>query len=175
MKQKHTLIIAILLVLIIVISILYVVISQWDILTKSTDKQNIIDDRISPLMKQAVYFEIHRIRHKGIIDVMYNSRIDFFNIAPTRGSEIRIYLDGLRPGMDWNEKPVFSYIATLDEFEWVARHEYETWDTDYINQQISKSVEEEQETVIIEFTFVEKHKRGFRVQSLPVESFEIVY
>jgi hypothetical protein len=126
-------------------------------------------------MNQAVYFEIHRIRRKGIIEVMFNSGVDFLNNAPTRGSELRLYLDGLRPGFGWNEKPIFSYRAVLDGFEFVARQDYETWDTDYMNQQIYKSVEEEQPTVLIDFTFIEKIKRGFRLQSREVESFSVIY
>ena len=175
MIQRHTELIALLLVILIIFSGIYVVITQWDVLIEPSTEQKIIDDKISPLMKQAVYFEIHRIRHKGIIDTMFHSGIDFFNIAPTKGSELRLYLEGLRPGFGWNEKPVFSYIATLDGFKWQAPHEYETWDTDYMNQQISKSVEEEQENVTIEFTFVEKQKQRFRVISRLVESFTIVY
>ena len=134
-------------------------ITQWDTFTESIGDDSTVDDRISPLMNQAVYFEIHRIRRKGIINVMYNSGVDFLNNAPTRGSELRLYLDGLRPGFGWNEKPIFSYIAVIDDFEFVARHDYETWDTDYMNQQIYKSVEEEQPTVTIDFTFIEKIKR----------------
>jgi hypothetical protein len=163
------------LVIIILLSGAYIVITQWDSISRSISEESIVDNRISPLMKQAVYFEIHRIRRKGIIDVMYDSGIDFLNIAPTRGPEFRLYLEGLRPGFGWNEKPIFSYIAVLDGFEWVARHDFETWDTDYINQQIYIGVEEEQPSAIIEFTFVEKQKKGLRIQSHQIESFEIIY
>jgi hypothetical protein len=70
---------------------------------------------------------------------------------------------------------LFSYTVTIDDYQWNARQDYETWDTDYMNQQIYKYVETEQEHVKIIFTFIEKNQKMFRTLEKESDSFEVIY
>ncbi len=144
---------------------------------KPNDKEQVreYDSRISPLTPQGIFIEIHRIRKKGIIDVMMNSGFNVFDPSPTTGSEIQQILEGLRPGFGWNEKPVFNYDIIINDFSWENPIDFETWDTDYINQIIKNGVTEEQPTVDIELTFYEKEKKFFRTQRVNQESFTLTY
>jgi len=134
-----------------------------------------IDDRISPLTNQAISLEMHRIRKKGIIDVMMNSGLKILDRLPIKNPYIKQSLEGLRPGIGWNKKPSFSYIAIFDDFVWEGRPTYETWDTDYMNQEITRNVDEEKEQVKIEFRFIEKEKKLLRTIVKEIEKFNVVY
>lgn len=134
-----------------------------------------IDDRISPLTNQAVSLEIHRIRKKGIIEVMENSGSNVLNNLPIRNVRIKAVLDGLQPGIGWRKKPMFTYFATFDDFVWEDSPTYETWDTDYMNQEITRNVDEEQEQVDIEIKFIEKEKRILRTINKEIEKFNVIY
>jgi hypothetical protein len=136
-----------------------------------------IDDRISPLTTQAVFFQVSRIRHKGIIDQMYNSGlgIKILNSLPIRNELLVKYIDGLLPGLGWDEKPTFNYMTILDGYEFKGRVDFNSWDTDYINHEFYRLVEEEQPTTMIEFKFIEKEKKLFRTIEKVIESFSVIY
>ena len=135
----------------------------------------IVDDNISPLMPQGVFLEMHRIRKKGIIDVIMNSGANIFDTSPTTGREIQHILEGLRLGIGWNLKPIFNYKAIIDGLKWDGKLDFETWDTDYMNRVIKKPVEEEQQTVEIEFYFIEKNKRLLKTETIESDSFKVIY
>lgn len=143
----------------------------------------IIDDRISPYMTQGIVLKIHRMRRNGIIDQMENSGLPFiknliFNL-PFGKYENKIYIEGMRPGYGWDEKPSFSYIVQFDDFEEVSRVTYNDWDTGYINELIFKKVEEEQPTTEVKFTIMEnvKTKKLFKTTTSKVakEEFCVTY
>ena len=98
-----------------------------------------IDDRISPQSNQAVFLEIHRIRKKGIIEHMETSGSGYNLINNIKNQKLKIYLDGMRPGIGWDEKPSFSYIATLYDYTEEGRQTYKNWDTGYINNIIFRA------------------------------------
>jgi len=140
-----------------------------------------IDDRVSPLTNQAVFFEINRIRHKGIIDQMMNSGSKVVNNILKRISSINkdlyLILDGLRPGIGWRKKPIFNFIAILDGFEYIAPKDFETWDTDYMNIEFFRNVEEEQSVAEIEIKLVDKEKKVLRKNPVnrAMEGFRLTY
>ena len=193
-RNKNWTILATILIIICLLATSYYVFFYQENQPKKQEEKE-IDDRVSPLTSQAVFFEINRIRRKGIIDHMMNSgsalglrlvdplaRLVSKLPTPIDDSNIRAAVDGLRPGLGWREKPVFSYAGVFDGIEWIGtRIFFETWDTDYINHEVFQRVEEEQPTTEIEFRFtVDKGKRslfGLRDTSQIIvdESFSIVY
>jgi len=134
-----------------------------------------IDDRISPLTTQAVFFELNRIRRKGIIDHMMNAGSNIVDILPIKNAKIYSILEGLRPGIGWRKKPIFDYVIVLDEYEWRTTKEFKTWDTDYINNEVFRRVEEEKPQVEIEFKIIDIEKKLFRQTEKEAESFHIIY
>ncbi len=122
---------------------------------KAETQPEIIDDQISPYTNQAVFLELHRIRKKGIIDVMENSGSDILKKLPINNKDLLITLEGMRPGFGWDEKPVFSYIATLDDYTEEGKPTYKGWDTGYMNQIIWRNVKEELPETNIEVQIVE--------------------
>ncbi|UCH72171.1 MAG: hypothetical protein JSW62_01085 [Thermoplasmatales archaeon] len=148
-----------------------------EIVEETNDKE--IDDRISPLTNQAVFMTIHRIRKKGIIDVMINSGSDILNKIPIKNSAIAAILDGLRPGIGWNEKTSYYYIAVLDDYEYRGRDIYDKWDTSYMNQAVFREVEDEKPLAEIEFKIIEniEEKKLFRseVKQKERECFKVIY
>jgi hypothetical protein len=175
-SNKSSLLILIFIIFLVIVSIIFIYYQSLDnVLESNSEFVKEFDDRISPFTPQGLFFEINRIRKKGIIDVMMDSGLDIFQDSPTTGNEFQIVMEGLRPGFGWDKKPVFSYIAVIDGFEWRGKLDFETWDTDYINWIIKKSVEEEQEKGEIEFSFIEKNRIGFKSHSQVIENFNIVY
>jgi len=134
-----------------------------------------IDDRISPLTPQAVFFEINRIRRKGIIDRMMNSGLSIFKRLPIRNTFINNILDGIRPGIGWRKKPLFDYVIVLDGYEWRTTKEFNTWDTDYINNEVFRRVEEEKPEVEIGFKIIDIETKLFSKREKETESFNITY
>lgn len=147
--------------------------------TKKEEKK--IDDRISPYTNQAIFLEIHRIRKKGIINQIYSSGKNIFDVSPQRssGKELSIMLDGLRSGKGWDEKPSYQYIAKFDDFKWEGKDTYNSWDTSYMNQQIFWNIEDEKSFVSIELSIIEnvKIKEMFKsaVQQKEKECFSLEY
>ncbi len=148
---------------------------------KKNSKEEKIDDRISPLTNQAIFLEIHRIRKKGIIDQMYNSGKNIFDVSPQRsaGKEWSSILDGLREGKGWDEKPSYFYAVKFDDFKWEGKDTYDSWDTGYMNQQIFRNVEDEQATTTIEFSIIENVKVdkliGNNIKKKQQDSFTVKY
>jgi hypothetical protein len=139
------------------------------------------DDRISPMTNQAVFFEINRIRRKGITDHMMNSGSkviqNILQRIESRNRDVYIGLDGMRPGIGWREKPIFNFVAILDGFEYVAPKDFETWDTDYMNIEFFRNVEDEQPVTVIEISLIDKQKKIFQKNPVGIatESFRLNY
>ena len=137
---------------------------------KRVETEKEIDDRISPLVGQAIFIEVQRIRAKGIIDQMINPTplIRKINNLPIKEkgwivpgessyNDILKAITGILPGKGWDEKPTFLYETTIDDFDWrVEETEYNCWDTDYIFNEFYKQVEQERETSNVEFRIIEK-------------------
>jgi len=183
-KNGEMKIIAALLVVIILIVASLVIINPFEEEEKKEEQPvKEIDDRISPLVNQAVFLEIHRIRRNGIIDQIENAGNAFvknlIQNLPFRNYRIPLALEGMRPGKGWDEKPSYSFIATLDDYEEIGKPTYNDWDTGYINQVIWRNVEDEQPTTIIDFKVIEnvKTKKLFKTttQKVEKEHFSVIY
>lgn len=177
-RNKNLTILATILIIICLLATSYYVFFYQETQPKKQVEEEEIDNRINPLgAPQAVFLEINRIRKKGITDVMMNSGYlaDFIKKLPIKNVYVSQALDGLRPGLGWNKKPVFSYAVVLDDFEWKGRAIYEGWDTDYINQEIFRKVEEEQQQTGVKFSIIEKEKKFRTTTEKEMESFSVVY
>lgn len=175
-SKKINILLTIFIIILIVLPALYLYYSNIDDEEKplyGISKK--IDNKISPLTPQAVFIEMHRIRKKGIINVMINAGVNIFDTSPTIGREIQHILEGIRLGIGWNKKPIFNYKTIIDGFKWDGKLDFETWDTDYMNHIIKKSVEEEQQTVKIDFFFIEKNKKLLQTEIIESEGFKIIY
>jgi hypothetical protein len=139
-----------------------------------------IDDRISPLTNQAIFFQVQRMRKKGIIDQMYNIG-NPFDYSPRwtkkGGADWKHRLEGMRPGIGWDEKPIFNYIAVLDDYQHSGDVDFKTWDTGYIYHYFFRNITDEQPTARIEFKILEVDYKKFRNirNAREVESFEVIY
>jgi len=175
-KRNIKAFLAIVLVMILVSSIFFVYFefySEEEVEEEKVYNKN-IDDRISPLAPQALFLEVHRIRKKGIIDVMLNSGPKIANILP-RNTHMWSYLDGLFPGKNWQDKPTFNYIVILDDFEYINAQGFNTWDSGYINRQVFKKVEEEKENAVVSISFIENEKKKLKTVEREVEGFTVQY
>lgn len=110
----------------------------------------IIDDRISPLTTQAVSLEVNRIRKKGI------------------GEQMR------KIGRSWKNTPSYHFEAVLHDGLWKS-HQINKWDTDYVDWQAFRNVEEELEKCKIELKLYETQKKLFKTVDVEKDSFTIVY
>jgi hypothetical protein len=152
----------------------------------------IVDDRISPSVNQAIFFEIHRIRKKGITDVVLHSGSKIFknfqytneliqttNLDNYNKILVRAGMEGLRPGFGWDKKPSYFFMLTLNDYEEKARFTYNDWDTGYANQVMFRNVEEEQSESPVIFKIIEnvEVKKLLRktVVETEMESFELTY
>ncbi|MFO8078083.1 MAG: hypothetical protein R6U21_05530 [Thermoplasmatota archaeon] len=180
-NKQFPLILAIIFIIGIVIVAAYVYSGYDDKKSIEEPEEQRVDTKISPYTNQAVFLEIHRIRKKGIIEQMYTSGKNIFDVSPQRssGKEWSIILDGLRPGKGWDEKPSYRYQVAIDDYEWEGKDTYTGWDTGYMNQQIFRNVEDEQLTTAIEFSIIENVKIdkliGSSTQKKEQDSFTVEY
>lgn len=143
---------------------------------KQVQEEKKIDDRINPLgPPQSVFLETHRIRKKGIIDVMMNSGSHILDKLPFKNPYVHQYLDGIRPGFGWRDVPTFTYVAVFDDYEFTCPKDFATWDTGYIDNGIFRQVKEEQPTATIQYKIVEKQKKLFKTTEKEMESFSLIY
>ena len=133
------------------------------------EKESLVDTRVSPLTEQGLFFEVNRIRRKGIIDQMqhpnqfvnrvYNLGLDdrgWIKKGEFTGHGLVTVLEGMIPGRGWDEIPSFTFETLIDDFSWRAeKTRYNTWDTGYIDNTIIQKVDEEQKMSEITFTIIE--------------------
>jgi len=150
-----------------------------------------IDDRISPLCTQAIFFEVKRIRIHGIIEQMTEttSLIKTIRNLPIKdkrfpklgisGASIIAHIDGMLPGFGWDEKPSFRYNIKFDDYLWEDPLIYNTWDTDFIFKEPYRPVGQGNETAEVEFQIIEKVpvKKIFRkgTTDKAMKSFKVTY
>ena len=186
-------ILSILIVIIIIISSLCLVIYYLDKPEKNVGKNPVkeIDDRVTTLESFAINLRIHRIRKKGIIEVMENSGLNLINqiVKPKDikieskndilNLKVRSHIDGIRPGLGWDKKPSFSYEAILDGYEWIGRETFNVWDTKYINNLIFRRVDTEKTKTEVEFKIIEKKQvkklLGTKTEKVEMEYFKVEY
>ncbi|MFO8077089.1 MAG: hypothetical protein R6U21_00385, partial [Thermoplasmatota archaeon] len=190
MNKKNKIILLSVVILLILavlgIYIYFALFASEDTVEKDTSETE-IDDRISPLTNQAVFFKVQRIRKKGIIDHMnnaglFNNLFDINNYKITSRTDLIIKnakatFEGLRPGIGWKEKPIFNYICTLDGYEHTGDVDFKTWDTGYINHHFFRNVKENISTVDVEFTIIEVENNflGNKRLTKEIDNFEMTY
>jgi len=138
---------------------------------KKSEKEN--EPLINDTTNQILFFTIHRIRKKGIIDQMYESGLsiwenilDMGNIKITSDLDryiqgVKALFEGLRPGFGWDIKPDYSFILTIDDYNWDAEQIFKTWDTGYMDRTVFRDIDEENETADLNFRITEKLKNIF--------------
>ncbi|MCD6572393.1 MAG: hypothetical protein J7K62_03885 [Thermoplasmata archaeon] len=126
---------------------------------------NITDNRISPLENQGLVLEVKRIRHRGLLDLMF------------------------KPGTAWKKKPMFYFISEMDGLKYVSKDIesaggakaetlFNTWDAIFQESKIMKDVPEEQETSDVTLTIMEREKTGllgFKTEDVEREKIHLVY
>jgi hypothetical protein len=122
------------------------------------------DNRISPLVNQGIIFEVKRIRHRGLLELI------------------------MKPGVQWKQKPVYYFTCEIDGVDFNSRNvnsanlenddPFQTWDTGFINYKLSKDIKENQTTCQIFFQMWEEEKTGLlgqRTKQTPLDSFSVEY
>jgi hypothetical protein len=113
----------------------------------------IVDDRISPLVEQAVGLEITRIRKKGLEPIIR------------------------RIGNSWKDKPNYYFKATMDTGLWTG-HKIHEWDTEYVGWEAYRFVDEEQEKCKVKIEMWETRPAGLlgmKTQEVFIEGIEMTY
>jgi len=125
-----------------------------------------LDDRISPLVNQAVIIEVQRIRHRGIIDTM------------------------MTRGRSWKTPPQFYFITTMDDQEKIGKDIsaagganaellFNTWDSMFMQNKNNRDAhEDEQQTSDITLTIIERKNAGLlgrRHQDIEQLTIDLMY
>jgi len=191
MKRLNFLIIMV--VIIIIISIGIIMINFYEKESKDIIIEKQKDPRISPYTDQAIFIEVKRIRHKGIIEQMTNtgSLVKWANNLNIKEKDwiIEGYLDGFGfvqviksflPGKGWYQKPTFTYGVNIDGEKWqLPDKKFTTLDTEYIFHELYQMVEDEQKTSQIKFYIyedvVEKKFLKEKISQKTAESFRVTY
>lgn len=177
-RKKNLTILATIFIIICLLATSYYVLFYHQEEETPSEKQVEIDNRINPLgASQAVFLKINRIRKKGILDFMMNSGpgAKLFKKLANKDFYSFQAIEGLRPAVGWNKKPVFTYTAVLDGYEYKRDALCTGWDTDYINQEFFRRVEEEQQQTKVRFTIVEKEKKFRKTIEKEIEGFSVIY
>lgn len=191
--RKYKAVISILVIACLVISSFYV---YFEFFAKKQIVEEVqikeIDDRISPLCTQALFFEVKRIRMHGIIDQMLNPnpvvkavrnlpiKDKFFTKLGIGGEDIIAAIDGMLPGKGWGEKPSFRFDMKFDNYLYKDPVVFNTWDTGFIFKMPYRVVQQENETAEVGFQIIEKipEKKLLRKDTTndkELTSFKIVY
>ena len=125
---------------------------------------DIVDDQISPISPQAIFFEVKRIRHRGLYDKI------------------------MSPGIAWRQNPRYYYTLTIDGFTHISKDIYSptgydeilftTWDTIFQETRRVQSPSYGQETSTIVLTIIEQEKTGLfnrKVQETTKEEIHLTY
>jgi len=123
-----------------------------------------IDDEISPLVNQGLTFEMLRIRHRGLRELLQ-----------TRGNA-------------WKNPPTFYFKSTMDGLEYiskdVAQHTestevfFNTWDSMFQENKVVKDAEEEQEKSEVSIQIIEVVPSGIlglRSDHIVRDEFSVTY
>jgi len=154
---------------------------------KETEKEN--EPLINDTTNQILFFTIHRIRKKGIIDQMFESGLSIYENILDMGnikitSDLDRYIQGwkalfesLRPGFGWDNKPDYNFILTIDDYTWDAEQVFKTWDTGYMDRTVFRDIGEGNETADFNFEITEKIKNifGKNIGEKTAESISLQY
>ena len=169
MQKKNTIIVgAILVIALIILSGAYYGIIYFGEKPKNIVQQQkipVIDDRISPGGNQALLVEINRIRHRGIIDAMLDS-------GPRMPNPPSFYYTCTRDGNTFVSKDIFSAGGASSE------QLFTTWDTMFQENRLQEDIEEEQETVDVSFSIMEREPAGIlgrKYNDVEKETINVVY
>ncbi|PNX46178.1 MAG: hypothetical protein BV456_12590 [Thermoplasmata archaeon M8B2D] len=169
-KKKNNFMVsaAILITLIIVLSgVYYGVIYFGENPKQDNNKKTnipVIDDQISPGGNQALIVEINRIRNRGIIDAML-SGIRLPN-PPS------FYYTCTRDGNTFVSKDVFAAGGASSELLFV------TWDSMFQENRLQEDIEEEQETVDVSISIIEREPSGLlgrKYNDVEKEKIDVTY
>ena len=152
LKRKHKIAIASIIVIILLVStsiFAYYEYFREEKKTESKVQEFQLDDRISPLTNQALFVEILRIRHRGILDTL------------------------MKRGLGWKDKPSFYYVIDAVGQEYSSaevqggvasggssENLFNTWDTILRENKVVFDVAEEQATAEITIKVVERTTSG---------------
>ncbi len=167
-KISFMVVAAVVIVLIIVLSGLYyaiVFLGGKPIKEIHIEKIPIVDDQISPGGDQALLVEINRIRHRGIVDAMLDSGI-------TLKGPPSFYYTCTRDGNTFISKDVSAAGGASNE------QLFMTWDTMCQENRLQEDIEEEQETVEVSISILEREPSGFlgrKYQDVEKETIDVTY
>ncbi len=152
-KQKLILGITLIVIAILILSSVFVYYEYFEDEEDDNEDEPVteeIDDRISPLAEQTVSLEIHRIRKRGIEDVMR------------------------RTGRSWKEQPSFHFEVTLNDAT-LTGETITGWDTDYVSWEPFRDIDNETEQCNIDFKIIETTGKLLSTIEDEVSSFSITY
>ena len=157
-------ILAIAVIIIVGVFYYFVVLGEETEKTEEIEAVEEIDDRISPLTNQGLIFEINRMRHRGLIDII------------------------MKRGSSWRNPPQFYFVTMIDDQEYISKDVWsrkgttETffaeWDTMFMENKISRDANEEQESSEITLQIFEREKTGLlglRTQDIEKEIIKLTY
>lgn len=165
MKEKTLMIITFLCVIFAVILTLtyYYGYEQVTEEEKDLEDQDEFDARISPNINQGVILEINRIRHRGLLEEIMNTR-NQWKTPPT------FYFTCNIADVMYNSREVHSANMVNDE-------PFNTWDTMFLENKMSRDVEENISTCSISICFLEEEKGllGLKSEDVTKDSLELIY
>ncbi len=128
------------------------------------NQTEIVDDQISPLAPQAIFFEVNRIRHRGLNDII------------------------MKKGTDWKQQPQYYYTLKIDDFTHNSKDVhaptgyeeilFQGWDTMFQETRRVQSPEEGQETSDITLTIIERKNTGLlgrKTEDIEMENIHLTY
>ena len=127
--------------------------------------QPVVDNRISPNLKQGLILEVNRIRHRGIVDKL------------------------MQRGNSWKATPQFYFISNVDGLEYISKDVaatagasneqlFNTWDSMFKENKVNKDVPNEQERSDVTLTIMERVPLGifgFRSQDEERDTIQLTY
>ncbi len=147
-----------------------------------------IDNRISPLTQQAIYVVTQRIRRKNkIIDQIMNDfpSVRFLDRLPIKDIYRKKGVESLFAGYGWDETPIFNFEVVFGEEKYTGPIYYKAWDTEYINNNQYKLIQEwnengsaytpEKEKTEIQINILEKVKNRFKTTTNIAETINLEY
>ncbi|MCK5458731.1 MAG: hypothetical protein KAI20_02475, partial [Thermoplasmatales archaeon] len=152
-KQKLILGITLIVIACLILSSIFVYYVYFEDEEEDNGTETIVippDDRISPLAEQTVSLEIHRIRKRGIEDVMR------------------------RTGRSWKKQPSFHFEVTLNDAT-LTGETITGWDTDYVSWEPFRDIDSETEQCNIEFKIIETTEKLLSTIEDEIVSIDLVY
>lgn len=137
--------------------------------TLEEEQEIVIDDQISPYTNQGLTVQIHRIRHRGLLEDMMGDALNGW-----------VSFD-----RDWKQKPRFYYTTRVDAKESTSEGSigvdgemFHVWDTEGMECRDKYFIEEEQGKSSITISIVEVFQSGLfgrRSSEIIQEEIDVVY